>query len=692
MSSTTTHAQTADKIDSLLHLLENTSAHLRPSILISLSEQYLRSDLDKSLEFAQKGLIVSKKEGQPSKIAHCLHLIAQVHIEQGNYEDAKKISEESNQIYTELSDSLGIAWNLTNLGLIAHYKGEYKKAIEHYEKSLKYIPDNSNHTARTLNYLGRVHQNQGSYDLAMEYYIKALKLSKSTNNEHEIASSLGRIGEIHDLQNNYEEAISFAYEALRINKRINNKRGEEANLNNLGNIYLKQEEYQKAMEHFHESLDILRKMGKKQEIASRIGNIGTVYFYMNDLEQAKAYYLEALDIETQLGNKRVVAYVLLNLGYVFKQQGKTFEAINYFNKSLEIAHEIGKKNLTMLSYLNLSRLYANINNFEKAYEYHKAYAAVNDSILDEKSRKQLAEIQTKYETEKKEKEIAVLKSDQILKEKELKENKAQLQFQMFVIIGLIIVVFFVVILIRMYKQKLIAKQLLLRKNEEIADQKMQTLMKSQKIDLIKASIAAREQERHRFSRELHDGIGGSLSAIKVNLSRYEDDYNLSEVINSLDKTCQDVRALSHDLVPPSIMNSIYTDLLESYIFKVCALHQIECSFHCYPESEINELDESIQTELYRIIQELLTNIVKHAKASTASVQLSKLEDYINLIVEDNGLGLPKESKANGIGLLNIQSRVKKLNGKIEFDSSEKRGTLINIDIPVFEPKFSNLDS
>lgn len=683
------HLLSQDKknIDSLLQIFKTADRDsTRLGILLDLSEEYYYIQLNRSLDYAEKALLLSRKLNNKIGIARSLNNLAKVCIEQGNYEDAQKFSEESLQIYKQLDLKGGIASNLTNEGLILHYRGAYEKALDYYQQAIDLNKKDSNHVAKNMNYIGRVYQNQSNYDIAMEHFVNALRISESRNDKAEIANSLGKISEIHSLQNNYKEAIEYATQALHINKETGNKRGLEANLNNLGDVHLKLGEYEKALQYFQESLKLLQEIAKKQEIASRLGNIGTAYFYLNDLEKAKEFYRKALDIETQLGNKRVVAYVLLNLGYVFKQQGDNKTAIEYFNKSLDISREIGKKNLMMISYLNLSQLHGNIGEFKKAYELHQAYATVNDSILGENSRKQLAEIQTKYETEKKEKEIALLKSDQIVKMQKLKENQARLQLLTLVTIVLAVIVVFVTIFIRMYRQKLQANKLLSEKNEEIQDQKMNVLMKNQKIELIKASVEAREQERHRVSKELHDGIGGSLAAIKLSLSRYEDDARLNEVIKSLDKTCQEVRTLSHDLIPPNILNSIYTVLLEDYISKVSALHPIELSFHCYPEDEINGLDEIIQAELYRIIQELLSNMIKHSKASSGSVQISKPGDCVNLMVEDNGIGFSLNKKMNGIGLLNIQSRVKKLNGKVQFDTNINRGTIVNIDIPLFEPK------
>ena len=205
---------------------------------------------------------------------------------------------------------------------------------------------------------------------------------------------------------------------------------------------------------------------------------------------------------------------------------------------------------------------------------------------------------------------------------------------------------------------------------------------------INTVIETQEKERRRIAEELHDSVGQMLALIKLNFSRLESEAQLkldnhrllTQTSQLLDESCNEVRNISHNLMPPDFRRMTLVEIIEKLVKKMLNVNECSYQFHAYDVSAT--LPEAIKFTIYRIIQEILHNIVKHAAASNISVNLTQLEDGINLMVEDNGKGFDKSMVTMGLGLKNIHSRVQLLNGYFDIDSSLRRGTIYNITIPL----------
>lgn len=239
-----------------------------------------------------------------------------------------------------------------------------------------------------------------------------------------------------------------------------------------------------------------------------------------------------------------------------------------------------------------------------------------------------------------------------------------------------------------YYKRFKVQRLLNIKQAEVSSQKIDGILKEQELELIKASIRGQDKERKRISQELHDSIGGNLAAIKlqVNHLNASDFSTIQRISLQLDETYQQVRNLSHTLLPKKFSQNNFLEVLESYLKNISEASKIKISYIPYPKKEINELDENIQIEVFKIIQELLTNTIKHAKASEVEIQLNYIENILNVMFEDNGIGFETKNNSKGIGFINLENRIKKLNGSFAIDSKLKRGSIFNIEIPIAEPK------
>ncbi len=309
----------------------------------------------------------------------------------------------------KLDDRPGMSDALINIGRVYLHLNEFDKALEYYLKSLpikEKIADGKG-VALCLNRIATVHQGLRNYDTALEYLIKSKSKAQEIDDLEMLSMTLNGIGVNYWYQEKYDQALEFYQRSLKIKEEIDDKEGISAALNNIGLIYDVKKEYQNALKNYAKSLKIMEEIGYQTGIAITLGNIGEVYGAMKDYKQA----------------------------------------LRYTTRSMDLAKKIEAKNILRNRYEYLSQLYGEMGNLKKALEYHKLFSAEKDKIFNETIGKKIAEMQTKFESEKKEKEIARLEHEKALQSLEL---DAQKQFRNFLIGGSILALVFIIIILRAY--------------------------------------------------------------------------------------------------------------------------------------------------------------------------------------------------------------------------------------------------
>jgi signal transduction histidine kinase len=307
----------------------------------------------------------------------------------------------------------------------------------------------------------------------------------------------------------------------------------------------------------------------------------------------------------------------------------------------------------------LSDIYEKTNQPKKALYYKKMAFKYKDSVLNEKRQKNINQLQIKFETAIKDK--AIIKQQLLL-------EKRQTQFNYMIGIALFSLISAVLIWFSfLQRQK--------RKNQEIA-----TLKREHQIKSLELLIEGGEKERMRIAKELHDGVNGDLSSIKYKLSSIQQMNNktIDEVVAMIDKSCKHVRSISHNLVPPSLEGFSLIEATENFCQNNNATYKPTISFHLIGTASCFQKKEEIN--IFRIIQELVNNSIKHADATEIDVQISCRDNTMLITIEDNGKGFDtNNTKGNGIGLKNVQFRADYLQATIDVISNDK-GTSYSIEI------------
>ncbi|MBN4051177.1 tetratricopeptide repeat protein [bacterium AH-315-M05] len=264
---------------------------------------------------------------------------------------------------------------------------------------------------------------KGDYPKALEYYYKSLKIAEEIEDEKTKARVYNNMGMIYDEQDKHPKALEYYHKSLKIKEELGDKMAMASTYINIGGVYYQQGDYLKALEYYHQSLKITEKLGDKNKMAYTYNNIGLIYWKQGDYPKALDYYYQSLKITEDLGNKAGLTTIYNNIGKLYTLTGEYVKALENLSIGLNIAKEIGALLREKETYESLTELYEKQKNYQKAYEYHQLYSEIKDSLFNEESSKQIAEMQEKYESEKREKEIELLNKEKELQTTELNRQK-----------------------------------------------------------------------------------------------------------------------------------------------------------------------------------------------------------------------------------------------------------------------------
>jgi serine phosphatase RsbU (regulator of sigma subunit) len=397
-----------------------------------------------------------------------LNLLSREYINTSKYEQALQYAQQAQEQAKKISYKSGISNAYSNMGVVCWYQGNYEKALENHSEALKIRKEigDKQGVASSYNNIGLVYVNEANYEKALENYLKSLKIKEEIGDQTGTANSYNNIGVIYEKRSNYEKALENYLKALKIRKKIGDRSGIAMSYNNVGLIHFYMDDYKKSLENQMQGLKIREEIGDKKGIAMSNVNIGNIYINQNEYEKALSYYLSALKIDEEIGNMDGVGISSNDVGICYLQQNNFEKAFYYLNKALNTDREIGNLDGIKESYSAFSDLYNKKGDYKKAFQYQKLYADIKDTILNEQSSKQMTEMNTKYESEKKDKEL-------IKKDAEITQQQTEAEKQMILrnafIMGFAFVLALSFFIFRGYRQKQKANKLLDEKNEKITD-------------------------------------------------------------------------------------------------------------------------------------------------------------------------------------------------------------------------------
>lgn len=589
-----------------------------------------------------------------------------------------------------LNYNRGIVKSLTDLGVLFHIHNQNEKSILALQAAIPYCENNkAGHTvvANIYNAIAYRFMFLGINDSAAHYHYKALDQieEKGVDNPDILANIYSQLILFWiNLNEQPDEAgPNDKYLATAINYLSKAEQLQNTNNRALGRIIMSKghvnyllHHYDSARFHYHRFLQ-LAKLPEMAPLSSYIistyTNIAQTFLEQRRPDSVIFYSLAALRKIKAEGFKdtNLVITASYDLGEAYIMQKQFRQAISAILPALAIA-KTQPIAIQYEAHQLLSEAYSGLGDYRSAWEYQKTYAELRDSMQLLKNMKSISQMEMKYQVAEHNKELA---------EKELaiasKDNKIKTQRLW---IGSSLAATLIIVLTGLslrrqaiHKQKLAAL----------------TMHQEREMSLLQAMIEGEEKERNRLANELHDGIGGLLGTIRMQLgaalkSHRMDTKNgeFKDILMLLEGAYDELRKTAHNLMPEILQQEGLDVATRTFCERVRRADALDV--HYETVGEIPRLRPSLELALYRIIQELLHNILKHAKASEAIVQLAFIGDCMSITVEDNGIGIQPERIApkNGMGITTIQERIRKMGGKFDISSAHNHGTSINIELPL----------
>ncbi len=584
-----------------------------------------------------------------------------------NSAKAYEYATRSLRLSESISYERGITKALNILGVVYDVRSSYDSALLYYNKALEHsikLAD-SRGTGSAHNNIGLTYWNQGKRDQALYHYFKAVQDFSKINDTLNSANAFSNIGLLYWDKHKTNKSIHFLRKAESLYHLAQDKHGLGACWSNIGMIMVDIKQYDSAFYYYQKSITI------KKEINDLFG-LGKVYSDMaimlnetNRPREALPYLLLGIKIEEQNDDFSGASRTALSIADVYGKLGNSHLQEQYLHTSEQYAKNINSNRLNQIISVEFSKFYAAKGNYRDAYNYRLKYEAATDSILNTETEKQILEIQTKYETAQKDLQIT--------------EQQAGIRKREMILVIISILFASLIVLAFLLYNRYKLKQQAILDAELLRQQSLRN----------KAIIEAEEKERIRIAKDLHDGVGQQISAVKMNLSALDHELQLNSaqkdkmetLLILIDDAVKEVRSVSHHMMPNALIRSGLSTAVREFVNKVSSVDAIKIDLQIVGLND--RLEKTTETVLYRVLQESVSNIIRHAHATHISIQLIKHTHHLSMVIEDNGTGFDTSviNDESGIGIKNMISRVEFLNGTIVFDSTPGKGTTVVVDIP-----------
>lgn len=526
-------------------------------------------------------------------------------------------------------------------------------------------------------YLGIVAQNTYQYESSKTYFLKAIELSRSTGDSCYLGRSLQMLSVSYFYLSKKRKLISVGREII----------DEELPCISEAKIYLSIGAAYRRLNSFDTArtyLDLALEIGKKEEpivVPFVYNHICDILSETGDSLSAirlRRKVLEWLDTASYSNHKGLYISYLGNQARDYISVGLLDSGVSFYNMGLDYALKTGNKYPLPSLYCAYALYWSQSKNYDSAnFYYIKAFSAAESAKNYDIRQLALDNIQ-----------IAL--GNKVLLQ-ELKSEKASLQRNISILIGAGVLLL-CLLLIRLSRQRTKHQEVLRAKDAEVHQKELEGLLAGQEVQVVEALVEGQEHERKRLSQELHDTIGSMLATLKLQFESLTDLFDVSndkqeskiEFTNDLlDRTCIEVRRISHNLSSGMVSKVGVVEAIRQVSNNINSSGKLAVEF----VSEVDDinLQGDAAVHLFRVVQELFSNIIKHSKASKLSVQISAFENEVTLIIEDNGVGFDYQKalrEGKGLGLSNLATRVQQLNGQLNIDSAIGRGTTAIIELTV----------
>lgn len=565
------------------------------------------------------------------------------------------------------------------IGIAYDVKNEWDSALMFYDSALVFAtPAKDSITiASAYNNIGLIYWNKSMYDKAIENFFRSLNIFEILGKQMGVANTFNNIGLILMEQGRDSAALQYQLSGLRIREKIGDESGINDSRLNIALLYYNMNRLDSSARYYRKAISFYRNRDNHYALGTAYNGLAMVFDSQKKWDSSLIYYDKAIAEHLRVENNYKAASSLLNKAYIYKEEKEETKEFNTLLQGLEMVKDAGSIRVRSKILFQLARIYYHRDQYKKASDFYVEYEKIHDSLYNVDRDEKIEQIKVQYETEKKEKELLKEKAanEQLAKEKALAEIRLYNRNKW--IIGISSLSLIIILLILVLYQ---------RNQRKIQSEKDAAVIREREKG-IKAVFDAQEEERQRIAKDLHDGVGQQLSAIKIHLEglkknlalkNQEQEKEMNSLVEMVGDTGSEIRSISHQMMPKALTELGLVAALEDMLDKSFRYHKIRYSFEHHGIKE--RLPKNLEVGLYRIAQELVNNIIKHSGANSVDMELMKTMSHVVLIVQDDGKGISSGKKADGIGMMNISTRLRTMNGELNMESGEDHGTTATIRI------------
>ncbi|HSU26842.1 MAG TPA: sensor histidine kinase [Chitinophagaceae bacterium] len=632
-----------DSLQQKLNKADNDSVRARA--LLDIGEAIEVTATTESLVYYQQALALSKKIKNNRLILSSMNDIGVCYIELNKMDSAILSFQAAIPVAKELNDTLRVARITANIGNVFLHKNDPIHAID--------------------------------------YYLQAAKLWETCGDKNRLPALYSNICSLLSGQKEFDKSIEYGNKALDLAQKLGDDYSEVNAMINLSETYSQTGKEALQFEFLQKALPLAKKGEDIEQIATVYEDLGAYYFEKKDYSPSLSNYLEGHKYVLQMGNQYHLStsfYMLSNVYHHLKQNDK---ALQYILQAEKIAIEVGARADLKNIYKTRAEIEQALGNYKVASEYFSKTLTLSDSLFKTSTSEKVAEVEAIYQNEKKQQEIIQLQKDKEIQSLTIK-HKSTLNYILFGSIGVLLLTGFLIY------RNIRNRHLLTKKEAELQQHRISELEKDKKLVAVDSLLKGQEEERSRLAKDLHDGLGGLLSGVKYSLSNMKDNLVITpdnmavfeRSLDMIDTSINELRRVAHNMMPEMLMKFGLDEALKEYCIMINSARLISVKYQSVGMDA--RLDRSVEIIIYRIVQELLNNTMKHAVATESFVQLIRDGNRLNVVVEDNGKGFDSSLKENqkGAGLANIRSRVDYLKGQLAIHAEPGKGTLVNIEFNI----------
>jgi two-component system NarL family sensor kinase len=560
-------------------------------------------------------------------------------------------------------------------------RGDYEKSFLYADSAFAALKNDPSLSARQntghlYNNIAGDYYKLGDYEKAIANFTASARIFEPMDHPF-LASVYSSFAEVYDHIHESSKAIEFDIKAIAIAEKSQNTRSLAVKLLNYSMRLINRKDFAKATEVMDRAEPIVMALENTSCFQQFYYNSGFLEENNKDYTKAIANYKKALGYATLNEDIHQTTNVLDALSNCLIDAKRMKEAKVYIDTLLLLANDHKLKAAKRNAYINSTKWFEETGDYKSANLYLQKALSLNDSLFSDESKEKIAGLEVRYNVEKKEREINALKAEAKIQNLTI-DQKSTLNY---ILIGSAVILVIIVLLsYRTYSQK-----------QKLQQRRIYELETEKQLAATEAVLRGEEQERSRLAKDLHDGLGGMLSGIKYSFNAMkgnlimtpENHQAFERSMDMLDSSIKEMRRVAHNMMPEALVRFGLDTALKDYCNDINQSGALQVTYQSMG-LENETIDPTTAITLYRIVQELVTNTMKHAAAKTAIVQLTKENGQLSITIEDDGKGFDahilKQSK--GIGWTNIQHRIEFLKGKLDVNSEPGKGTSVHIELNI----------